>query len=254
MRRCRQAAPTAPPLVDGHTKTALTAPRRGSESTTEDNHARNSCAPRIKSHLPLVRRRFREKHDRDPVTLPENHPDAQAVRAEFVTEYGQRAALDRADGGRPLTIMATVPANGVICAFYGLDLAARARDGLVDILCPYEFGMLDAGPEPLNLDDHCAAVRGTAVKLLPFLNTWRDGDPVKVLEKALAMTWWPIAGFSMWDGILRSAGFDKALSALHSAEGIRDLIVALRAEKPVHHDLVMLDGVHSDKYSFGWNF
>ncbi len=202
-----------------------------------------------------VRRRFLEKHNREPLTLPENHPDAQAVRAEFVTEYmrGQRAALDKT-AGRRVTIMATVPANGAICAFYGLDLAAWASEGLVDILCPYEFGMLDAGPEPLNMDDHCAAVHGTSVKLLPFLNTWRDKDPVKVLDKALALTRWPIDGFSMWDGILRSAGFDKALTALHSAEGIRDMIAELRAGTPVHHDLVMLDGVHHDKYNFGWNF
>ncbi|OGV63157.1 MAG: hypothetical protein A2498_04875 [Lentisphaerae bacterium RIFOXYC12_FULL_60_16] len=203
-----------------------------------------------------VRQRFLEKHGRDPGKLPENHPDAQAVRAEFVTEYmrGQRAVLYKAAGGKPVTIMATVPANGAICAFYGLDLATWAREGLVDILCPYEFGMLDAGPEPLNMDDHCTAVQGTAVKLLPFLNTFRDRNPIKVLDKALALTRWPIHGFSMWDGILRSAGFDKALTALHSAEGIRDMIAELRTEQPVHHDLIMLDGVHSDKYNFGWNF
>jgi len=203
-----------------------------------------------------VRQRFREKHGGDPTKLPENHPDAQAVRAEFVTEYmrGQRAALDQAAGGRPVTIMATVPANGEICAFYGLDLAGWARAGLVDILCPYEFGMLDAGPAPLNLGDHCAAVRGTKAKCLPFLNTWRDNDPVKVLEKALALTGWPIAGFSVWDGILRSLGFDRALTALHSPEGIRELIAELRQSAPVHHEILMLDGVHNGKYSFGWNF
>ena len=150
--------------------------------------------------------------------------------------------------------MATVPANGEICAFYGLDLTAWAREGLVDILCPYEFGMLDAGAEPLNMDDHCAALRGTQVKCLPFLNTWRDKDPVKVLEKALALTRWPIDGFSVWDGILRSVGFDLALPCLHSPEGIREMIAELRALSPAHHEIVTLDGVHCRKYNFGWNF
>ncbi|NQU12437.1 hypothetical protein HQ590_16700 [bacterium] len=202
-----------------------------------------------------VRRRFQEKHGQDPAKLPENHPEAQAVRADFVTEYmrGQRAALTEAAAGQPVTIMATVPADRETCAFYGLDLHAWAREGLIDILCPYAFG-LDAGATPVDLDYHCDAVRDTPVKCLPFANTWRDHDAVQFLERALEWTKWPIDGFSFWDGVLRSVGFDRAMTALYSPEAMRERIAELQQSTTVHHELVMLQGVHHRRYNFGWNF
>jgi len=115
--------------------------------------------------------------------------------------------------------------------------------------------MTKAKPPDWILTDMESVVPPAARGRVSRIDAWQIMEyETDSFSGTLALTRWPIDGFSMWDGILRSAGFDKTLTALHSPEGIRDLIAALRADRPVHHDLVMLDGVHSDKYSFGWNF
>jgi hypothetical protein len=47
------------------------------------------------------------------------------------------------------------------------------REGLVHVLCPYKWGWNASDPE-LEMDFFCQAVADSPVRLLPFVNTWRD--------------------------------------------------------------------------------
>jgi hypothetical protein len=203
-----------------------------------------------------VRERFFQMHG-GGAAFAEEDPRVWAARASCVTDYmrEQRQALDAAarPGRRPV-IIATVPATRAVCAFYGLDVADWVRGGLVDVLCPYGFG-LDAGEAALEMEFFCRAVEGSGVRLMPFVNTWRDWRRLPtLLDHALELHRWPIHGLSVWDAghaIQHSAWL--AVTSLRSPETIRaarDAIVA-----GAHHRLLRTyDGVVIDRYSFGWNF
>jgi hypothetical protein len=198
-----------------------------------------------------VRERFRELYDEDLTRLPEDDPRAQAVRSEFMTTFmrEQRAAMTAAGRGQ---IIATVPATRAVCEFYGLDIPTWIREGLIDILCPYEFGQ-DAGALPLEMDFFCQAVNGSPVKLLPFINTWRDSAE-SMLEKALRYHQLPIDGLSVWDA---NSSIDRrrrlAIASLGSTDAIRDAITRIKTG-PAHRHLITYNGVKENKYHFGWNF
>lgn len=195
--------------------------------------------------------RFRELYDEDITRLPEDDQRSQAVRAEFMTAFmrEQRTAMEAAGKGQ---IIATVPATRAACEFFGLDIPAWVREGLIDILCPYEFGF-GPDPLPLEMDFFCEAVKGSEVKLLPFINTWRDSIESS-LEKALSYHQWPIDGLSVWDA---NSSIDRrrwiAFTSLGSEEAIRYAITRIKAG-PTHRPVVTYNGVKENKYHYGWNF
>jgi len=199
-----------------------------------------------------VREAFRKRHGKEIIDLPENEPSAQAMRAEFVTAYmrEQREAMQEAGRGRKIAIMAIVPATKDVCDFFGFDIARWVKEGLVDILCPYRWGV-DASDVALEMDFFCAAVRDTRVQLLPFINAVSVKDPVDFLERAIALCKWPIDGLSVWDAILRGPGFYDAFRNLGSLDAMRETIERLKAG-PRHHHVRTLNGVKNDKYHFGW--
>lgn len=203
-----------------------------------------------------VRERFLELHGEDCTRLPEDDPRAQAVRAEFMTTFmrEQRQAIDAAAAvqGRAASIIATVPATRAICEFYGLDIPTWVSEGLVDVLCPYQFNY-DAGVAKLEMDFFVEAVRGSKITLLPFINTWRDSAE-SMLRYALELMQWPIDGFSVWDAV---SSIDRNCQAVFYSLGDRDameIALAKLQTGPTHRQVVEVQGTLVNKYNFGWNF
>jgi len=205
---------------------------------------------------------FRERHGADMRVLPEDDPRAQSMRAEFVTRYmrEQREAMTKVDG-RKITIAVSVPATGKTCDFYGLDIAAWVRDDLIDMVMPYPFG-IDASAEDIEMEFYCAAVKNSKVKLLPYVNSWRDNNPAAFLKKALRLCDWPIDGLSIWDPCQlpaspegwRGTDFVQAVGALGSKNAMRDCLQRLEKEMPVRHTVRTQHRMKMDKYSHGWTY
>jgi hypothetical protein len=196
---------------------------------------------------------FRERYGIDPRSLPENDPRAIEERCRWVTldMVEQREAVRRAAAGREVAIIATVPATREVCDFFGLDVAAWVRQDLIDVLCPYPWGW-EAAATPLEMEHFSRVVRGSKVKLLPFINTWRDKDAAVFLEKAIDLCRWPIDGLSVWDAY-RGPDFDKAIRSLGSVDAMRSAAEEIKAG-PAHHMIRMFDGFTLDKYHYGWTY
>lgn len=201
-----------------------------------------------------VRDRFREIYGEDCTALPENDPRAQAVRTEFMTTFmrEQRQALDAAGAGRKINILVSVPATRAACEFYGLDIPTWVKEGLIDILCPYQFGF-DANPVPLEMDFFTQAVQGTGILLLPYINTWRD-NAESMLKYAMTLMAHPIDGFSVWDAVnLIDRNLQRVYLSLGNLAAMQAALEKIQTG-PTHREVIILDGTLHNKYNYGWNF
>lgn len=170
----------------------------------------------------------------------------------------QRAAMNWAGNGRKITIAVSAPATGKTCGFYGLDIAAWIREELVDMVMPYPFS-INAGFEDIDMEFYCAAVKGTHVKLLPYVNTWRNNEPVAFLKTALRLCERPIDGFSIWNPYQFVPGWRgtdavQAFGALGSTDAMRDCIERLEKQPPVRHTVRTQQGMKMDRYNYGWTY
>ncbi len=87
---------------------------------------------------------FRSRFGRDPREVDDHDPQWLAWRATFLTEFMREVrtamkevAQQQQNRSRPLEISAVVMGTEAENRYYGLDLAAWVRDGLVDTLIPY---------------------------------------------------------------------------------------------------------------------
>ena len=122
---------------------------------------------------PAVIEPFKSKHGKDPHRLPQSEwiVDWLAHQCGFVTEFMRelRAELDKAgaETGRRIPIAVQVPHGWhharAIPEFYwnGLDVAAWAREGLVDIVAP----SADLWHAPIRLDHLPPMFDGTGCEL-----------------------------------------------------------------------------------------
>jgi hypothetical protein len=195
---------------------------------------------------------YRAAHGGDARTVPPNDPRAQAVRAGFVTTYmrEQRRALDQVKGRPRARIIATVPATREVCEFFGLDVAAWIQEGLIDVLCPYRWGF-GAADTPLEMAWFASLTRGTPVKLVPFVNTWRTKTPIPLLETALELMAHPLDGLSVWDGTSRAWDFREAIATFGDRAAMTALLAELRAGL-VRQPVTAINGLQTDRYHFGW--
>jgi hypothetical protein len=95
----------------------------------------------------------------------------KAKRIAVMTEYHRqiRRMLDEVGKkkGKHLLLSIRVPQTLEECDTWGFDVATYAREGLIDILCPSDFMVLDPHME---LDPFLRFTRGTKVMLLPSLH------------------------------------------------------------------------------------
>jgi hypothetical protein len=122
---------------------------------------------------------FRKRHGIDPRPLPVDDARVWDVRAHFILTFLRelRAALDAAGAkrNRRLEVAMHVAASVRASRFYGLDVGAMGREGLVDIVLPDHAHFLPAPlPDakaicatPEQVGEFAAALKGTKVRLMP---------------------------------------------------------------------------------------
>jgi len=138
---------------------------------------------------------FQEEHGLDPRGLAVDDERVWRARARFFLQYLRevRAALDRAGDrrGRRLPIAMHVMNSLRTCLYYGMDIEAMVREGLVDVLIParghyYPEALGERHVTPEFLADFVAAAKPAGVRVVPGLEEryWSDGK--SVAERAAA--------------------------------------------------------------------
>ncbi len=199
-----------------------------------------------------VKKRFKQLYDEDITKLPESDQRVQAIRAEFITEYMRelRDALKKVKGSS--INLAIVHANEEVCSYYGLDIKTWIKEGLVDILCPYTWGF-EGEPADIDIEYFVNAVKGSNVKLLPFLGAiFNDRNPLGFLQRALHLSKYPIDGFSFWDGVdIRvDPMFHMVIEHLVNKDSIKEAIEKLE-KWPFCRVLRTLQGTKINKHNYG---
>ncbi len=139
----------------------------------------NRRPPIVEYEPPLVEE-FRRKYGEDARKVDERDPRWLNVRAGALTRFMRavRTSMNRKAEqqrrARPFEVSAIVAGSERENLFYGMDLTAWVREGLVDTLMPYtsaEGGgsMADAWANPRDVDFFVNLTRGTRVKMAPNL-------------------------------------------------------------------------------------
>ncbi len=133
--------------------------------------------PLVEYEPPLVAG-FQREYGRDPFRIDPHDPDWLSYRSCVLTQFMRevRAALDEVAQaqGRPnrIQLSAVVMGTERENLYYGMDLRAWLREGLVDTLIPYTSapeldGVTPAWADPASLRFFVDLVRGTDVILAP---------------------------------------------------------------------------------------
>ena len=138
----------------------------------------NRRPPYVAYEQPLLES-FAAAHGEDPRELPDDDPAWLAFRADVMTEFMRRVrrTMDESSPqqsrGRRMQISACVMGLEDENRYFGLDVAAWAREGLIDVLIPYSAAPLampteeDTWSDPAQLEPFVAATQGTACTLAP---------------------------------------------------------------------------------------
>lgn len=200
-----------------------------------------------------VKKRFKQLYDEDITKLPETDRRVEAVRAEFVTQYLRelRDALKKT-GGSSVINLVIVHADEDVCWYYGLDVKTWIKEELIDILCPYTWG-IEGQPKEIDIRFFSEIVKGTNIKLLPFLGSlYNDKNPAGFLQRALKMAEYYIDGFSFWDGVDHRVDpmFHMVIEHLVSKKSIQEAIEKLE-KWPFCRILETLQGTKVNKHNYG---
>ncbi|MCM8759624.1 MAG: hypothetical protein NC906_07650 [Candidatus Omnitrophica bacterium] len=199
-----------------------------------------------------VKKRFKQLYDQDITKIQETDIRAEKVRAEFVTQY-MRELRDALNGtGKSVLNVAIVHANEKVCWYYGLDVRTWIKEGLIDILCPYTWG-IEGVPAEIDMNFFADAVKGSNVKLLPFLGSmYNDKNPENFLKRALDMTDYSIDGFSFWDGVDTRIDpmFHMIIESLTSRETILEALEKVK-NWPDCRIVITLQGTKVNKHNYG---
>ncbi|MCX7705701.1 MAG: hypothetical protein N2115_05530 [bacterium] len=199
-----------------------------------------------------VKKRFKQLYGEDITKLPETDIRAEKVRSEFVTQYMRELRNALNSIRKSLLNVAIVHANEDVCWYYGLDIRTWIKEGLIDILCPYTWG-IEGEPVEIDMNFFTQCVKGSCVKLLPFLGSlYNDKNPVNILKRALKMTKYPIDGFSFWDGVDNRIDpmFHMIIESLGSKESILEAMEKLK-NWPDSRVVITLQGTKVNKHNYG---
>jgi hypothetical protein len=189
---------------------------------------------------------FRDAHAADPRGLPLDDARVWQTRATFFLQLLRdlRAALDQVGRrrGRRFGVAMHVMNSLRTCAYYGMDIEAVAREGLVDILLPARGHFFpDAlGERHVTTDflaEFARVARGRGIRVVPALEGryWTDGASA---ARRAAMYY--AAGA---DGVVASSGGGvRSEFAMHRRLGHIDELDSLDAEVAKTHRRV---AVHS---------
>lgn len=204
----------------------------------------------------FTRRTGKQMHDVAP-----DDPDLLQVRTDFVTGFIReiRQTVDAAAPDRKLKVVALPLATPEINRFFAMDCEVWAREGLVDIFCPYPYGYT-ATPTAIDVPAWAETVKDTNTQVLPILNRMTY-EPAGIVEMPLtfvdrAHKWLAEGahGFSYWDmdAFQQSPVPRRIAYNIASAEGRRRLREIFEAG-PIRHQFLSIDGLRVDRYHPGWN-
>ena len=204
---------------------------------------------------------FKRKTGREMKSVSADHPTLRQVRADFVTGFLRdiRRTVTEAGGARETKIVALTLATPGINRHFGMDCDVWARENLVDVICPYPYGMT-AKPTLIEVKEWVTELRGSDTKLCPILNrmTYEPAGifetPKAMLDRAEEWLGLGVDGFSFWDldGYVAQPAFRRFAYNLGSKEGRARLRQYIEAG-PVYHELKTFDGLAVDRYHPGWN-
>lgn len=208
-----------------------------------------------------VAEEFQRRTGRKMGDAKPDDPETRRIQTEIVTQFVRdiRSTVRDAAKGREVGIVALVLAQPAINRHYAMDCEAWAREGLVQTLVPYPYGMT-AVPTPIQIPEWKDVVRNTATKLCPILNrmTYEPAGifetPPAMLERAGQWLKEGVDGFSFWDmdHYLSMPAFRRMGYHLASKEG-RERLREIITRGPVLHEINTMDGLAVDRYPPGWN-
>ena len=140
---------------------------------------------------------FQQRYGEDPRELPEDDPRWLEYRASRLTEFMKRLRqeMDRLGEqlGRRVQISAYVLDNVLLNLEWGLDVAACAREGVVDFVMPHPWRT-----PIVDLPSFIEATRGTNCEVVP--DVLPGGmSPAEYREKVLAYYQLGIEKLAFWD-------------------------------------------------------
>ena len=152
---------------------------------------------------------FQRATGRDPRRLPPNHPRWLQFRADAVSDYirrlcGELQAENARLGFGRLVFSAGVLAHRKANLFYGLDIERWIRDGLVNVVIPYQESRR-VPPDEMDVDYYADLKRRTGCTLCPEVMSTRSW-----LTPEQHYSYWAkklyaaeVDGLCFWDGDMR---------------------------------------------------
>jgi len=188
-------------------------------------------------------------------------PELLRVRTDCITGFMREIleTITEAADGRDVGIAAIPLALPEINRHYAMDCSAWAKEGLVQMLCPYPYGYT-ATAEAVKVPEWVEVVKGTGTRLCPILNrmTYEPAGIVEDLPMFLdrAEQWLREGadGFAVWDldSAVASPVYRRLAYHVASGEGRRRLHEMLDSPWPIRYALKSLDGIRVDRYHPGW--
>jgi hypothetical protein len=208
-----------------------------------------------------VAREYKARTGRDMRSGRPGDRELLQVRIDIFTDFMReiRAAVDAAAGGRAVQIVAAPLALPAINRHYGMDCRGWAREGLVQVFCPYPYGRT-AVKRAVKVPPWTAALRGTNALLCPVLNRMtyapagQPETPRMILDRAERWLKEGADGFAVWDldSNMVKPLYRRFACEIASAAGRRRLRAVFR-RWPRRQVINVLDGITVDRYHPGWN-
>jgi len=209
--------------------------------------------PFILYEKPLIEG-FKAEHGIDPRTLDERDERWLMYRATFVTQFMRemRQAVEAMGEklGRTLETSAMTLASRKINLFYGMDVDAWVKEGLIDNLIPYPSNDGHSFDET-DMHYYASVTRGTKCKLYPNLMPRRI-PPKEIRKRTLAYYDSGADGIFFWDTNSRhdTTSMWATIRRLGHVDELRALAAsAKQEEEPRTMKLLKLGGYPMTGYS-----
>lgn len=152
--------------------------------------------------------RFKQMHNADAKSVPDDDPRIHATRAAIMTEFMSevRALLDEtaAKQGRKERYKLSLGtfAQEADNQRWGLDLPTWIQRGWVDDIAITWFAYhtsFEKTPGKIDMDYYRRITQGTQTKVYPMVISWKTGKPKELCTKAAAFYEAGAHGISIWD-------------------------------------------------------
>jgi len=198
---------------------------------------------------------LKQRCGKDIKDVAPDDADLRQVRADFINGFMReiRQTADATAPGRNIKIAVLPLATPEINRFYGMDCETWAREGLVQMLCPYPYG-LTAKYAAIEIPAWREVVADTSTLLCPIVNRAPDASGLALLERTEQWLREGVDGLSFWDldSSLALPETRRFAYNIASAEG-RDRLREIYATSPVRYAFKSMDGLAVDRYHPGWN-